>query len=180
MPLDILCYLGDREEMAHSLEARVPFLDHELFEAARPIPVDFKMHDGLEKAVLRDAAKHILPEDLRMRRKAGFMLTSEAVDLFGTDREPARNLRSYLSKRTFRRAGVFSYRAFLLISLFAKLPGHKRISSFKRLRRNSNKVLMYILQTHMLHEMCVDAPRWMAAEPYQQNAGDLPVREMVS
>ena len=70
MPLDILCFLGDREEMAHSLEARLPFLDHLLYDEAKRIPVDFKMRDGLEKAVLRDAAKGVLPEDSACAEKA--------------------------------------------------------------------------------------------------------------
>ena len=47
MPLDILCYLGDREEMAHSIEARLPFLDHKLYDVAKAIPVD-----------LQDAQRH--------------------------------------------------------------------------------------------------------------------------
>jgi asparagine synthase (glutamine-hydrolysing) len=180
MPLDILCYLGDREEMAHSLEARVPFLDHELFDAARTIPVDFKMRKGVEKAVLRDAARYILPDDLRMRRKAGFMLTSEAVDLFGTDREAAEYLQGYLSKAAFKRAGVFSYRAYLLVSLLARIPGSKRVRSLKRLRRSSNKVLMFMLQTHMLHEMFVEKPRWMDTGPDHRLSERLSVGELVS
>ena len=154
MPLDILCYLGDREEMAHSLEARLPFLDHKLFDAARAIPVDLKMRGDLEKAVLRDAAKGILPDDLRLRRKTGFMLTSEAVDLFGTDRVASHHVLSrYLSKEAFARAGVFSWRAYRLASLVARFPASK-------VRRNANKVIMYMLQTHMLHDMFVIHPRW--------------------
>ena len=140
--------------MAHSLEARLPFLDHQLYDAARTIPVDLKMRDGLEKAVLRDAAKGILPDDLRLRRKTGFMLTSEAVDFFGADRAASERVRSrYLSKGAFARAGVFSWRVYRLASLLARLPASKA-------RRNANKVIMYMLQTHMLHEMFVVAPRW--------------------
>ena len=159
MPLDILCFLGDREEMAHSLEARVPFLDHVLYAAAKEIPVDFKFRAGTEKAVLREAAKGILPEDLRLRRKSGFMLTSETVDFFGTDRDATEKLRaSFLSKAAFRRAEVFSYSARVVISSLARVP--PRTALLKQLRRNSNKVLMYMMQTHMLHEMFVANPRW--------------------
>ena len=35
----ILCVLGDRMEMAHSVEGRVPFLDHHVVELARDLPV---------------------------------------------------------------------------------------------------------------------------------------------
>jgi asparagine synthase (glutamine-hydrolysing) len=160
MPLDILCYLGDREEMAHSLEARLPFLDHRLYETARDIPADFKLSDGVEKAVLRDAAKGILPEDLRLRRKSGFMLTSDAVDLFGADRKLTESLQHHLSKEAFERAGVFSYRAYLAIGLLARTPGAKRLRFVKRLRGHSNKVIMYMMQVHMLHDMFIADPRW--------------------
>ena len=159
MPLDILAYLGDREEMAHSLEARLPFLDHHLYDAAKWIPVDLKMRDGCEKAVLRDAAKGILPEDLRMRRKSGFMLTSEAADFFGADRATTEEMRArYLSKDAFAQAAMFSYGAYRLARLIARAPS-KRL---RRLRRNANKVVMYMMQVHMLHRMYVVDPPWRA------------------
>jgi asparagine synthase (glutamine-hydrolysing) len=164
MPLDILCFLGDREEMAHSLEARLPFLDHKLYDAAKAIPVDFKMRAAIEKAVLRDAAKGILPDDLRLRRKSGFMLTSDAIDFFGSDREQSKTLRDYLSRGAFARAEVFSYPAYLLVSLLARVPGWKRLPALRRLRRNSNKIMMYMMQTHMLHEMFIGNPRWKNAQ----------------
>jgi asparagine synthase (glutamine-hydrolysing) len=159
MPLDILCYLGDREEMAHSLEARLPFLDHDLYDAAKSIPVDLKIRGGIEKAVLRDAAKGILPEELRLRPKRGFMQTSDIVDFYGTDRARTEALRGrYLSRAAFGEAQMFSYRAFLLAALLAKLPAW--LPALKRLRRDSNKVVMYMLQAHMLHRMFVAEPRW--------------------
>jgi asparagine synthase (glutamine-hydrolysing) len=159
MPLDILAYLGDREEMAHSLEARLPFLDHHLYDAAKWIPVDLKMRDGCEKVVLRDAAREILPEDLRMRRKSGFMLTSDAADFFGADCAATEEMRArYLSKDAFDRAGIFSHRAYRLARLIARAPS-KRL---RRLRRNANKVVMYMMQVHMLHRMYVVDPPWRA------------------
>ena len=160
MPLDILCYLGDREEMAHSLEARVPFVDHQLYDAAKCIPVDLKMRNGVEKAVLRDAATGILPEDLRTRRKSGFILTSDAADFLGVDRVATDKLRrEYLSKETFERTQIFSYRTYRLLSILARVPAWNRL---RRLRRNSNKIIMYIMQAHMLERMFVADPPWKA------------------
>jgi asparagine synthase (glutamine-hydrolysing) len=171
MPLDILCYLGDREEMAHSLEARLPFLDHKLYDAAKWIPVDFKVRDGLEKAVLRDAARDILPDEIRLRRKGGFMATSDAVDLFGTDRRFVEQFARFVSPEAFERAGIFSYRAYLAASLAARLPGANWLRAVKRLRRNSNKAIMYMMQVHMLHDMFVERPRWVdAAEQPREEA----------
>jgi asparagine synthase (glutamine-hydrolysing) len=163
MPLDILCYLGDREEMAHSLEARLPFLDHELYDFAKHIPVDFKMRGTTEKAVLRDAAKGVLPDDVRLRPKRGFMGTSDAIDFFGADREHTADLRRrHLSREAFECAGIFSRRAYLVVSAIAHLA--PVLPALKRLRRDSNKVLMYMMQTHMLHDMFVADPRWRAGD----------------
>jgi asparagine synthase (glutamine-hydrolysing) len=159
MPLDILCYLGDREEMAHSLEARLPFLDHELYDAAKFIPVDLKIRGGVEKAVLRDAANGILPDDIRLRPKRGFMQTSDAVDFFGVDRECTQQLRSeHLSRDAFVAGGAFSYRTYVLLSLVARVPAV--LPSLRRLRRDANKVIMYMMQIHMLHRLFVAEPRW--------------------
>jgi asparagine synthase (glutamine-hydrolysing) len=162
MPFDILCYLGDREEMAHSLEARLPFLDHKLYDAAKWIPVDYKIRAGVEKAVLRDAAEGILPADVRCRRKSGFMLTSEAVDFSGIDRGAARRFERFLTKQMFEEAEVFSYRAYLVANLLSRLPPRSR--RLRRLRRASNKLIMYMMQTHMLHELFVTNPPWRKLE----------------
>jgi asparagine synthase (glutamine-hydrolysing) len=158
MPLDILCFLGDREEMAHSLEARLPFLDHHLFDAARTIPVDLKYSRGMEKAVLREAAKGLLPDDIRLRRKSGFMMTSDAVDFGRLDRGALTKLDRYLSRQKFRTAQIFSYRSFRLLRLLTRVPPSSR--GLRRIRETANKVIMYMAQVHMLHDMFVERPRW--------------------
>lgn len=71
--LPALLRFEDRNSMAFSVEARVPFLDHRLVEYAFALPSHFKMRDGYTKRVLRDAMKGTLPEEIRMRaRKMGF------------------------------------------------------------------------------------------------------------
>jgi hypothetical protein len=111
--------------------------------------------------VLRDATEGILPNDVRMRRKSGFMLTSDAADFFGADRAVTTDLRKrYLSREAFERSGVFSYGAYRLASVIARMPSSKRS---RWLRRNANKVIMYMMQTHMLHEMFVADPPWKTA-----------------
>ena len=161
MPLDILCFLGDREEMAHSLEARLPYLDHKLYDLARTIPVDLKMRGDIEKAVLRDAAMDIVPEEIRMRKKSGFMLTSDPIDFFGRDREAADRLLLYLSRDAFDGAQIFSYGAYRVLSMLARVPAFGLLPLLGRVRRNSNKVLMYMMQTHMLHRMFIADPLWL-------------------
>jgi asparagine synthase (glutamine-hydrolysing) len=68
----ILRTLGDGTEMAHGVEGRLPFLDHHLFEVARQLPVACKIRDDVEKWVLREAMRGILPDGVRQRGKHPF------------------------------------------------------------------------------------------------------------
>jgi len=72
LPNFILVYLGDRMEMAHSIEGRVPFLDHRVAEAAARVPVDLKVKGIREKHVLREATKDVLIPEVYDRQKHPF------------------------------------------------------------------------------------------------------------
>ena len=61
----------DNMTMAWGLEARVPFLDHELVELAASIPPGFKLNDG-GKGVLKDAARLVVPPEVIDRKKGYF------------------------------------------------------------------------------------------------------------
>ena len=65
----------DRMSMASGLEVRVPFCDHRLVEYVWNIPWEMKNRDNVSKNVLREAAKGILPEDVRLRRKSPYPKT---------------------------------------------------------------------------------------------------------
>ncbi len=65
----------DRMSMASGLEVRVPFCDHRLAEYVWNIPWEMKNKDNVSKNVLREAAKGILPEDVRLRRKSPYPKT---------------------------------------------------------------------------------------------------------
>ena len=69
----ILTVLGDRMEMAHSVEGRVPFLDHRVAEFAAQLPVDFKIRETTEKYVLREATRDVITPELYARQKHPFM-----------------------------------------------------------------------------------------------------------
>jgi asparagine synthase (glutamine-hydrolysing) len=73
LPNFILNYLGDRMEMAHSIEGRVPFLDHHVAEVAARVPVDMKVKGIREKHVLREAAKDVLLPEVYNRQKHPFI-----------------------------------------------------------------------------------------------------------
>jgi asparagine synthase (glutamine-hydrolysing) len=72
LPNFILNYLGDRMEMAHSIEGRVPFLDHHVAEVAARVPVNMKIKGIREKHVLREAAKDVLLPEVYNRQKHPF------------------------------------------------------------------------------------------------------------
>jgi asparagine synthase (glutamine-hydrolysing) len=71
--LAMLLHWEDRNSMAHSIEARVPFLDHPLVEFNLALGSDHKIVGGDTKRVLRKGMSHVLPEVVRERRdKLGF------------------------------------------------------------------------------------------------------------
>lgn len=62
----------DRNSMRWSVEARVPFLDHELVEFVVGLPTDFKVRDGIRKRTLRDAVPELPRMVAERRDKVGF------------------------------------------------------------------------------------------------------------
>lgn len=73
LPDDLLTKV-DRATMAHSLEARVPYLDHRFVEFAATLPVSLKQK-GLEtKYLLKKVAERYLPKEIIYRNKQGFVM----------------------------------------------------------------------------------------------------------
>ncbi len=64
---------GERLDMAHAVEQRLPFLDHKLFEVAREVPVELLRRDGQEKWVLREAMRPFVTEQVYRRKKQPFL-----------------------------------------------------------------------------------------------------------
>ena len=71
LPEDLLVKV-DRASMAHSLEVRVPFLDHELVEYSQTIPVSMKFPGLKLKHLLKKSVKDIIPKNILHRKKHGF------------------------------------------------------------------------------------------------------------
>lgn len=83
--LDWLCYTGvknivpnlflsrlDKLSMAHSIEGRSPFLDHDLMNTAFAISGDLKIKDGEAKYILKKSLEKLLPREVLYRKKQGF------------------------------------------------------------------------------------------------------------
>jgi len=69
----ILTMLGDRMEMGHSIEGRVPFLDHKVVELIASQPVNQKVRGMTEKFVLREAVKDVITDTVYKRQKHPFL-----------------------------------------------------------------------------------------------------------
>ena len=114
----ILTMLGDRMEMGHSVEGRVPFLDHKLVEVIVKQPVSQKIRGMTEKYVLREAVKDVITETVYKRQKHPFLsppATLSPDDTFHTF------VQDTLRGETMRSIPFFSQKA--VIALLDALPG---------------------------------------------------------
>jgi asparagine synthase (glutamine-hydrolysing) len=101
--VDDLLVKTDRASMAHSLEARVPFLDTAVTDLALALPTRMKVRGLRKKILLRQAAQPLLPAGIVRGRKRGFSIPAAAW-LRG-ELEPF--ARDVLSTDTLRRQGFF-------------------------------------------------------------------------
>jgi asparagine synthase (glutamine-hydrolysing) len=83
LPNYILSNLGDRMEMAHSVEGRLPFLDHHVAEAVAHMPVSAKINGMTEKWILREAARPVITDTVYRRQKHPFMSPPATVQQDG-------------------------------------------------------------------------------------------------
>ena len=98
---------ADRLSMWHSLEVRVPFLDHKLVEFVATIPPQLKLKGWEKKHILIKSMEGILPNSILRRRKQGF-----SIPLGAWLRGPLREMvRTNLSGNVFRDLGLFNLQA---------------------------------------------------------------------
>jgi asparagine synthase (glutamine-hydrolysing) len=95
--------LTDRMTMAHSLEARSPFLDHELVSYLAAFPGQLKIRGRQLKYILRELSKDYLPPEIVEREKQGFMFP--VAYWFRNELYPF--IESYLMDSYFVREGIF-------------------------------------------------------------------------
>lgn len=81
--------------MASGLEVRVPFADHRLVEYLYNIPWEMKYKDGRVKALLKDAAAAVLPDEVLTRKKSPYPKTHHP----GYEKELIAELRGILADR---------------------------------------------------------------------------------
>jgi len=139
----ILTWGGDRVDMANSMESRPAFLDHHLAEFATRIPPELRIREGVEKWVLREAAKGVLPEVLYKREKFAFMAPPSHTDV-----AKAKAMRSlidtWLDPSIIEQVGLFNPSR--VHNALAELQD----TSDPLLSRRGDIVLNHLVQLHML------------------------------
>lgn len=94
----------DAMSMAHSLEVRVPLIDHKVVEFVRTVPTRYKLRNGQTKILLTDALRDLLPDEVITRPKRGFEMPIAAWL-----RGPLRPIiEDALSDESIRAAGLFN------------------------------------------------------------------------
>jgi asparagine synthase (glutamine-hydrolysing) len=142
MPGYILTMLGDRMEMGHSIEGRVPFLDHKLVEVIAGQPVNQKIRGLTEKYVLREAVKDVITGTVYARQKHPFLsppATLNPNDSFQTF------VQDMLRGQTLRSIPFFNQKG--VVSLLDRLPGMEAGA-----RTATDQILMHLLSLCVLQD----------------------------
>lgn len=92
----------DRSASSHGVVAYVPFADGEVVEYAVCIPVAYKLHEGVEKWILRRGMEGLLPERVLQRTKSKFWQGTGLGDLL------ARHAEEHVSDDDFQRERVLA------------------------------------------------------------------------
>ena len=147
-----LSYLGDREEMAHSVEGRLPFLDHPLVEYICQGPAQLRIKDGQDKYILRRMLAGRLPQAAATKKKMFLAPSTETLEL---DRDSAL-LATYLAPELIREVGVFNPSLLRLLPRALRLlpPG----SFYHGLYEG---VLVLALSLHVIYDLfCKNYPAY--------------------
>lgn len=144
----ILTWGGDRMDMANSMEARPAFLDHHVAEYATQIPPDIRIRGGVEKWVLREAMRDVLPRELYEREKFAFMAPPAHTD---ADKRAAveRLADRWLTRERIDDAGFFS-----ADKVHQCVQSAWQETDVAVARRN-DIVINHLLQLHILHGQMV-------------------------
>jgi asparagine synthase (glutamine-hydrolysing) len=139
---DNLLERSERAASANGIEARSPFVDHQVAEFVSALPDASRVHGTSTKWILRQAAQRLLPEALRERRKIGFRVPV-AEWLRG-------DMREYLADH-LKGAGSLTRRYYHADALDRALDEHLRA------RKNHEKLLWTLLNLEIWHRTYVRA-----------------------
>lgn len=149
LPGYILSSQGDRMAMAHSVEGRFPFLDYRVVELARRMPPTLKMKVLDEKYILKLAARRLVPEMIKARKKQPYRAPdSSSFFAQGKAREPY--VEELLAPERIRNTGIFNSAA--VGKLCDKIKAGGVIGA------KDNMALIGILSTQLLVSQFVARP----------------------
>jgi len=151
----ILTWGGDRVDMANSMEARPAFLDHHLAEYACRIPPSMRIRGRVEKYVLREAMRGLLPKVLYEREKFAFMAPPAHTDPKKWQAMKALSDK-YLSDDAIAASGLLSKAG--VEKLFAT---HENPDTTTATQVQLDAVINHLLSVQILHEQFVatDVPK---------------------
>jgi len=95
----------DRMSMANSLEVRVPFLDRNIVEFAKSLPIQWKMRLGRRKIIFKNLLSKMLPSSIINRRKHGFTFNP----VLQAQKDLISLARTYLTQSRVEESGVFNF-----------------------------------------------------------------------
>jgi asparagine synthase (glutamine-hydrolysing) len=143
-PLPFYFRVEDRNSMAHSVEARVPFMDHRLVSFSFTLPDAWKLHGPWNKWILREALRGRVPEVVRTRLdKMGFPIPLREW-VAGPLYEPIQDL---LASRAARERGLYD--------IDAIRRDHER---HRRGETDVAKALLNVAQLEVWYRTVADAP----------------------
>jgi asparagine synthase (glutamine-hydrolysing) len=146
LPAYQLNFLADRQEMAHSIEGRVPFLDNNVAAFAAALSSEALTGDWAEKSLIRRAFAERLPPGPVASQKRAFLSPPTAVD------DILRSDWAYhlLSRAVTDAVGIFDWRKLALLRTSLKLaPARSGAGTSLR------TALTVILSLHALHDLFV-------------------------
>lgn len=152
----VLGWAGDRVDMANSMEARPPFLDHHLVEFAVTLPPLMRFRGRRDKYVLREAMRGLLPKALYDRQKFAFMAPPAHTDIL--KQQALRSLaNTYLSKSAIEDAGLLDFAA---VEKVLRIHANENTPLSERTKLDA--IINHLLSVQMLHQQFVtpDVPRY--------------------
>jgi asparagine synthase (glutamine-hydrolysing) len=146
LPAYNLNYLADRQEMAHSIEGRLPFLDDEVFAFAAKLPDKALIWEGAGKMLIRRAFASRLPAETLASRKKGLVAPPTSTnEILNSDW--ARHL---ISKDVTNAVGIFDWKKLDLLVIGMKaVPAHSGLGSAMR------SLAILAISVHALHSLFV-------------------------
>ena len=138
----LLSSQGDRVSLAHSVEGRVPYLDHRVIEFANALSPRYKLRDLHEKVLLRRALDGLVPEAILKRVKQPYRAPDSRC--FFKDGRPLPYVGELMSPANVRRSGYFHAGA------VEKLL--EKCRTGRALGAGDNMAFIGVLSTLLLHE----------------------------